>query len=397
MMSRTIVAIAFLALFLQACERFIPLQPTLEETAPEGAELTDENNVVVLVQTEQAANRLLINASRRGYELQTKTSLPELGFVMLDFKRPPGVSGAIAVGDMTRMEPSATAGVDHRYKIQSSLSKSAGRASQPRLYARDMLDWPEGGCSAHMSIGMIDGRVDTSSEFLKNANIKVKDFSGGSNEATAHGTAIAEILVGEGGLKDTVLYTASVVSGDDTSPAGAGVTEMILAINWLLANDVDLVNISLAGPYNAILDRVFQKASAAGMNFIAAVGNDGPNAKPRYPAAYDEVIAVTAIDSARVIYDRAVRGKHVDVAAPGVDVFVNVGELGRYLSGTSVAAPFVTAAVASDASFSSESTVSAIRRKVTDNAIDLGDRGRDPVYGAGQLRLNAECRLSPNN
>jgi hypothetical protein len=396
MMRRTIVTIAFLALSLQACERFIPLQPTLEETAPEGAELTDENNVVVLVQTEQAANRLLINASRRGYELQTKTNLPELGFVMLDFKRPPGVSGAIAIGDMTRMEPSATAGVDHRYKIQSSLSKSAGRTSQPRLYARDMLDWPEDGCSSNMVIGMIDGRVDTSSDILKNANIKVKDFSGGSDEATAHGTAIAEILVGEGGLKDTVLYSASVVSGDDTSPAGAGVTEMILAINWLLANDVDLVNISLAGPYNAILDRVFQKASAAGMNFIAAVGNDGPNAKPRYPAAYDEVIAVTAIDSARVIYDRAVRGKHVDVAAPGVDVFVNVGELGRYLSGTSVAAPFVTAAVASDASFSRESSVSTIRRKVTDSAIDLGDRGHDPVYGAGQLRLNAECRLSPN-
>ena len=58
------------------------------------------------------------------------------------------------------------------------------------------------------------------------------------------------------------------------------------------------------------------------MVIVAAAGNDGLAAPPRYPAAFDFAIAVTAVDAELDAYDRAPRGEHIDFAAPGVDVFV---------------------------------------------------------------------------
>ena len=80
---------------------------------------------------------------------------------------------------------------------------------------------------------------------------------------------------------------------------------------------------------------------------IAAAGNDGPRAEPAYPAAYDSVIAVTAVDRSGTIYRRAIRGAHVDLAAQGVEVWTAASVKGaRWKTGTSFAAPYVTAAVA---------------------------------------------------
>ena len=127
------------------------------------------------------------------------------------------------------------------------------------------------------------------------------------------------------------------------------------------------------------------------MLFIAAVGNNGPNARPRYPAAFESVIAVTAVDSEGEIYADAVRGGHVDVAAPGVDVFVNVGPDGKYLSGTSIAAPFVTAFIAGSKNLVALESAKEIRGAIANRSVDLGSPGPDPVYGVGLVRSDQTC------
>jgi len=68
---------------------------------------------------------------------------------------------------------------------------------------------------------------------------------------------------------------------------------------------------------------------------VAAVGNSGANSAPQFPAALPSVIAATAVDADGQVYDKAVHGAHVDVSAPGVDVWL--AEQNRYLTGTSVA------------------------------------------------------------
>jgi len=275
--SYKILGSALFAFTLASCETFAPDTPPTEQVKQDQANLSNENNVIVLVRTHQQANTLLVNAARRGYQLNKRSDMESLELIMLDFERPKGVSGDVAIRDMKTMEPSATAGLDHNYTYQSD---NVVNVSTPRLYARSMLAWPEGGCQTNLSIGMIDGDVDTASTVLQNAKIIEKDFTGGNTAAKPHGTAIAELLVGAGRLQGAELYSASVVTYSNAGTEGAGIEELVNAISWMHASNVQLVNISLAGPYNMILDRVMQRASSKGMVFVAAVGNDGPDAPP---------------------------------------------------------------------------------------------------------------------
>lgn len=385
-----LLAGTFLAFGLFGCETFSPERPSQAQIQSDETNLATQTNVVVLVRTHQEANRLLINAARRGYQLNERSDMAGLDLILLDFERPKGVSGDIAISDMKAMEPSASAGLDHFYTLQSQ--DASTRPQSPRLYAQSMLAWPDTGCEAQITIGMIDGDIDPSSPSLQGAQIVKQVFSKGVAGAGVHGNAIADILVGEGRLKNATLYSASVVTNNRSAQEGAGVPELVRAIDWMQSNNVQLVNISLAGPYNAILDRAVQRAADKGMIMIAAVGNDGPDATPRYPAAFESVIAVTAVDYTRNIYARAVRGYHVDFSAPGVDVFVNDGERSQYLSGTSVAAPFVTALIASDEDFVAQRDVKVLRRHIALSALDLGPSGDDPVYGRGLARSAGNCK-----
>ena len=183
-----------------------------------------------------------------------------------------------------------------------------------------------------------------------------------------------------------------VVGGVSNSEPAAGVDAIMRAINWLHGSGVRLVNVSLAGPYNKILDRGLAAAAGRGMVIVAAVGNDGPDAPPRYPAAFDFVIAVTAVDADLHPYARAPRGSYVDFAAPGVDVFVPFGGTGRYVTGTSIAAPFVTALIASNPDAARLGSVTTVRAGLAREAMDLGAVGNDDTFGAGLARAPQSCR-----
>jgi subtilisin family serine protease len=130
--------------------------------------------------------------------------------------------------------------------------------------------------------------------------------------------------------------------------------------------------------------------SAQGFVFVAAAGNDGPAADPAYPAAYPQVIAVTAVGKDMRNYPYANRGPHIDVAAPGVGVWTAVpGSREGYRSGTSFAAPFATAVL------SLVSQDRPITRKETlleeAKISPLSPRGGDPIYGRGLLQAPQTC------
>ena len=126
------------------------------------------------------------------------------------------------------------------------------------------------------------------------------------------------------------------------------------------------------------------------MIIVAAVGNDGAGAAPRYPAALPNVVAVTAVDARGRIYDKAVRGAHVDAAAPGVDIYVDTGGAGHFVSGTSMAVPFVTARIAADPALYG-APAGAIRQRLGASTVDLGQPGRDAIYGAGLVVAGPDC------
>ena len=160
---------------------------------------------------------------------------------------------------------------------------------------------------------------------------------------------------------------------------------LVRALNWLVEQKVIVINMSLAGPDNKILALAIQKTIQSGIAITAAAGNEGPAAPPAYPAAYPDVIAVTAVDNAQKIYRWANRGAYIDFAAIGVGVLTarSTGGLGKE-TGTSMAAPKVTAAVACIAN-GTQQPLPAMLEALKQHVIDLGAPGRDPVFGDGLL------------
>jgi subtilisin family serine protease len=180
------------------------------------------------------------------------------------------------------------------------------------------------------------------------------------------------------------------------SPRGESIgaaADLARAIDWLMAQKTPVINMSLAGPPNAILEAAVRRAQDRGHIVVAAVGNAGPAARPQYPAAYAGVVGVTAIDDNGRVYRRAVRGQHVDFAAPGVAVAAaSPAGPDSAVSGTSFAAPYVAAALALRHTaldpLSAQRAVADLARE----SADLGDPGQDPVYGFGAVPLRAMTR-----
>lgn len=124
---------------------------------------------------------------------------------------------------------------------------------------------------------------------------------------------------------------------------------------------------------------------------VAAVGNAGPKAAVQYPAAFTSVIAVTAVDAEGKIYRKAVQGPHVDIAAPGVDVLGSTSQGARFMTGTSIAAPFVTARIAAEPKMLAYADVTQIRQRLIANSRDLGRTGPDSTYGYGLMQATDIC------
>ena len=129
-----------------------------------------------------------------------------------------------------------------------------------------------------------------------------------------------------------------------------------------------------------------------GILLIAAAGNYGPQAAPAFPAAYDAVLAVTAVDRRGQVYRRANRGQYIDLAAPGVNVWTAASIRGaRTKTGTSYAAPFVTAAAALLWSRDPSLSSAQLRNLLRSNARDLGPEGQDAIFGASLITPPPGC------
>jgi hypothetical protein len=235
--------------------------------------------------------------------------------------------------------------------------------------------------TAAIRVGVVDTGVDTRIPALNTRITSTRSF-GGPYIARPHGTYIAQILAREGAQVEV----ADVFQTDTQGVPIATAESIARGIDWLAARGLPVINVSITGPNSAVLSAVVARAIARGSIIVAAAGNDGPAAPAVYPAAFAGVVGVTAVDTGGRIYRRANRGDYVDFAALGVRVPV-AGANGtvEYVSGTSYAAPLIAAAFArryNDAR--PEGAVVQIERMRND-AVDLGPRGRDPVFGWGRI------------
>ncbi len=247
-------------------------------------------------------------------------------------------------------------------------------------------------------LGLIDGGIDAAHPVFHDISIH-RHGCGDIPIPEAHGTAVASLMVGRsadfhGAAPGDDLYAADVYCG---LPTGGSVEAVAEALSWLVHERIAVINVSLVGPPNLVLEAVVRQVIAQGFIIVAAVGNDGPAAPPLYPAAYPGVVGVTAVDAHRRVLIEAARGPQVRFAAPGADMVAAKSPQGfAAVRGTSFAAPLVACLLAAELHAPDSAAAARAISDLADRAVDLGARGLDPVYGYGLVaaELGPDIRLA---
>src|SRR5262249_30385495 len=162
--------------------------------------------------------------------------------------------------------------------------------------------------------------------------------------------------------------------------------QILAGLEWAIGKGARVINMSFAGPHDPLLQLAMKNAAAKGVVLIAASGNLGPKSPPLYPAADPNVIAVTATDENGKLFSGAVRGPHVAVSAPGVDVMVPAPDDSYQLTtGTSVAAAHVSGVAALLLERHPTANAAIILEVLTSTARKLGTKDRDNEFGWGLI------------
>jgi subtilisin family serine protease len=218
----------------------------------------------------------------------------------------------------------------------------------------------------------------------------------GASWPAAHGTAVASLLVGRaaalhGAAPGAALYAADVFCN---APTGGSVEVIAEAFAWMMEQRIAVINVSLVGPPNRLLEQVVAAAVARGCLVVAAVGNDGPAAPPLYPAAWPGVVGVTAVDAHSRVLAEAERGPQVSFAAPGADLAAaRLGGGYALVRGTSFAAPIVAGLLAANLASQDAEGARAALAALARSAQHVGAAGIDPAYGFGIV--GSELRRQP--
>jgi len=221
-----------------------------------------------------------------------------------------------------------------------------------------------------------------------------------------HGSHVAGILAaldnsqGVVGVAPKVdLYALKVLNLFGTG----GYSDIVAAMEWSVTNGIHVVNLSLGSVSDpgTTVRQAFDSAAAKGLVIVAAAGNEGnpegTGDNVIYPARYDSVIAVAALDSANRRASFSSTGPAVELSAPGVSILSlqHNGTGYVYKSGTSMASPHVAGAAALLIHAGIASNL--VRTALQWTADDLGNTGRDFLYGLGLVDPVSAANPPPNS
>lgn len=322
-------------------------------------------SVLVVIDPNPLALQL---AARSGFRVIADETDRQLGIRIIQLSVPGGTNTRAGLKLLQKVAPQLQADFD-------PIFEPAGGALGPLNASLASAV----GIGRGRSVGMIDGGV-ASHPSLAGASIEQNGFAGRA-QPTGHGTAVASLLVGNqgpfrGAAMGAQLYVADVYGG---SRAAGSATAVVKGLGWLAAHRPQVINISLVGPPNKLVQRAIQIVQSRGIQVVAAVGNDGPAAPPQYPASYPGVVAVTGVDARGRALVEAGKATHLDFAAPGADMAAALPGKGySRVRGTSFAAPFAAARLL---------MAGSPQRLVAEARPGRGRVGRGVVCG--------DCRIDP--
>jgi subtilisin family serine protease len=269
-------------------------------------------------------------------------------------------------------------------------------------YALSNLDIPPAhrlATGKEVLIALIDSEVDASHPDLEGSVAAKFDTTGIELIPHRHGTAMAGAIASHHKLTGTAPQASllAVRAFGGTEAGEDGTTFRILqGLNWAADHHARIINMSFAGPADPAVHEALAAAHARGIVLVAASGNTGPKSAPLYPASEPNVLAVTAVDAQDGLFALATRGKHLAVAAPGVDVLVPAPDASYWVtSGTSVAAAEVSGIVALMLERAPTLSPDDVRMILMETAKHLGHKGRNPEFGAGLVDAARAVEIAP--
>ncbi len=372
---------------------------TALERDPRGEAMV-RNELIAFSPTDEA----LANAQTAGFEVVRRRTLEALDETLIILAAPRGMSTRRALQRLRGLDPGGTYDFNHVYVESGEIAliaagaaaPVAATASLPAVFVRGtgfpgavpLIAAAESSVAfagVRARIGLIDGGVDTAHPVFQDVLVRQHGCAD-KPVPSAHGTAVASLIAGRSGnfhgaLPSAELFAADVYCGIAT---GGAVDTVADAMSWMARERVPVVNVSLVGPQNVTLAAVVRVLIARGHVVVAAVGNDGPSARPLYPAAYPGVVGVTGVDARKRVLIEACRGPQVDFAAPGADMAAAMsGQTFAVVRGTSFAAPIVAGLIASQLAQPDSSAAGQAIAQLARQAVDLGSRGTDKTYGNG--------------
>ncbi len=309
-------------------------------------------------------------AAAAGFMPISQTRLASLDSVIARLALPAGMSIDHAMLRLQVLAPLALVSPNHAYhNAQANVTQAPARRRAPAPHFVGTM-------------GIIDTGIAAEDLPQPSALLSQRAFAGAAPAPREHGGAVAALAISQG----IRVHVADVFGTSTAGQQVASAQSIAGALDWMMENQVAVINISIEGPNNPILRALVRRASERGHVIVAAAGNGGPLAQPAYPAAFDGSLAITAIDANNRVYARANRGDYIDFAEHGVNLIVPTGGDDLVVSGTSFASPLVAARIAAQLQAPSVERARAILDDLRARALDLGDPGHDTIFGWGAVR-----------
>ncbi|PCK03882.1 MAG: hypothetical protein COA42_19630, partial [Alteromonadaceae bacterium] len=251
-------------------------------------EATFEPNELMLISNDMDEAKKSANyLNRYGARIKIRSVLSGLGFVLSVFRLPQDADTQALIRQIQMDSPNLQMDVNQRYQLQSAGRESSNRKiSSRKSYGATLIQWPQTlNCIAQSSLhlGVIDTQVNTTHPALLGAQVKSQSFIKGKPANAKHGTAVVSMLVGNtqagfSGLLPKANISAAGVFRARGDKVEATTGSLLLALNWLVEQRVSVINLSLGGEHNRVLEQAITRVLAKDIEIVAAAGNSGPDA-----------------------------------------------------------------------------------------------------------------------
>jgi subtilisin family serine protease len=370
--------------------RPFPGEPGFTGVPPRGETRFISNEMIVHVGAEVSPQALDAAARRLGLTQIGSQNLALSGGRLVHFRIPNG-----QVADAVRMLEAEKIGIaqpNYIFQLQQDARVTALLPKgDPAQYVIDKLHLHDAhriASGANVTVAVIDSLIDVAHPDLAGSIAGQFDAVTAVDKPDEHGTGMTGAIAAHRRLLGVApgarILAIHAFSPDAQHPQQATTQNIIAGIDWAIAKGARVINMSFAGPYDPLLQLALKKARDKGVVLIAAAGNMGPQSPPLYPAADENVIAVTAVDENDKLMPQANQGPHVALAAPGVNVLEAAPRATyNFTTGTSVAAAHVSGVAALILERNPSIGPASLEDILSSTARDLGAPGRDPQFGYG--------------